>query len=247
MKKKMLAIFAHPDDEAFGPGGTIAKYAHEGVEVHLLCATRGEAGQFGKINSPEIIREKQIQLGSIREEELKASAKILGVYSIEFLDFVDGTLCNAIYHDMAKKIIRKINAFRPQVVLTMDQNGNSGHIDHIAVSMVTTYSFLKAKIAQKLYYHSLSEEYRNRRKTDYFIYFPEGKKESEITTRIDFTPYWDMREKAMRVHSSQSEDVKTILSYWKGYPRTDTFILKYNLGGTIRRNETDFFSDLSAS
>src|SRR3989344_5772968 len=118
MKRRLLAVFAHPDDEAFGPGGTIAKYASSGVDIHLLCATKGEEGEWDDTHRSSVQLSGQKRIEHVREEELKRSAKILGVKSVEFLGFVDGRLCNAIYHDMAKKIVDKIKSFKPHVVLT---------------------------------------------------------------------------------------------------------------------------------
>ena len=79
--KRLLAIVAHPDDESFGPGGTLAKYAGEGVEVHLLCATRGESGRHKPGE-----RSQGSKLGDIREKELRGAAEVLGIKQVEFMD-----------------------------------------------------------------------------------------------------------------------------------------------------------------
>ncbi|OGG14836.1 hypothetical protein A2773_07090 [Candidatus Gottesmanbacteria bacterium RIFCSPHIGHO2_01_FULL_39_10] len=230
MNKRLLAVFAHPDDEAFGPGGTLAKYAHEDVEIDLVCATRGEAGGDGKI----------------REKELLESARILGIKKVEFLDFVDGTLCNAIYHDLAKKIMRKINSFKPQVIMTIERRGVSGHLDHIAVSMITTYSYIHTNVAKKLYYYCLTKEARESegRLDDYFVYFPEGYPDAEITTKINIEKYWDQKVEAMKAHKSQIKDVNFILSRYRRLPKVDSFILQYHRGVKVKFPETDLFAGL---
>lgn len=237
--KKLLAIFAHPDDEAFGPGGSLARYASEGVEIHLLCATKGEAGehQGDKVHSVN----NKAQIGHTREKELLRSAEILGIAKTEFLDFVDGTLCNALYHKVAEKIIKKIEAFRPQVIVTTDRLGVSGHLDHIAVSMITTYSFKQTNIAKKLYYHCLPKNVWDTRMEEYFVYFPEGYDQSEITTRIDFSSYWAKKVAAMLAHQSQIQDVRAILTRWEKLPKVDHFILRY-YHGKIQFPEVDMFS-----
>src|SRR3990167_2864362 len=97
--KKILAVFAHPDDESFGPGGTLAKYAKEGVEVHILCATKGEAGENSNKDHKVYKVEKVKNIEEIREKELLAAAKVLGVKKVEFLNFVDGELSNNKYHE----------------------------------------------------------------------------------------------------------------------------------------------------
>jgi N-acetylglucosamine malate deacetylase 2 len=252
MQKKMLAVFAHPDDEAFGPGGTIAKYAHEGVEVHLLCATRGEAGQWDEEsknkqqttnNKKQITNNKQQKkIHHVREEELLDSAKILGVKRVEFLNYVDGTLCNAVYHEIAEKIMKKIQTFKPQILLTVERRGVSGHLDHIAMSMITTYAFQKTTIPKKLYYHCLPQKWFDHRMQEYFIYFPEGYGEDEITTRIDYTKYWEEKKNAMIAHKSQAADSVVLLKRYSKWPKTDHFILQYHRNVNLAQPETDFFS-----
>ncbi len=83
-RKTLLAVFAHPDDEAFGVGGTLARYAAQGVRVVLACATRGEAGQ---ISDPSLATPEN--LGRVREEELRCAARALGVREVIFLGYRD--------------------------------------------------------------------------------------------------------------------------------------------------------------
>lgn len=239
MIKKLLAVFAHPDDEAFGPGGTLARCAAEGAEIHLLCATRGEAGKSSKTSTAA-------SLGLIREKELIKSARILGTEKVEFLDFIDGTLSNSLYHKLAEKIIKKIDEFKPQILVTTERLGISGHLDHIAVSMVTTYSYRKANHkVNKLYYYCLPKERRPEELDDYFIYFPEGYEQKDITTRIDFTKYWDQKEAAMKSHRSQMHDVKRILARWANQPKIDHFILQSHREVRVHLPETDLFAGIS--
>jgi N-acetylglucosamine malate deacetylase 2 len=241
--KKILAVFAHPDDESFGPGGTLSKYAQEGVEIHLLCATRGEAGQMDeRIRNKELRMKNDKKIYDIRSEELLQAAKILGIKKVEFLDYIDGTLCNAIYHELADKIIKKIREFKPDIVITEERRGVSGHLDHIAVSMITTFAFQKTKIAKKLYYHCLSRKVTNIRKLNYFVYFPEGYSEQEITTRIDYKTYWDIKKKAMQAHKSQWKDVTALLAFYSLWPKVDTFILQEYHRIKPVFPETDLFS-----
>ena len=82
--KRLLAVFAHPDDEAFGTGGTLSRYAAEGTHVVLVCATRGEAGE---ISDPDLATAET--LGQAREEELRCSVEAMGVSELIFLDYRD--------------------------------------------------------------------------------------------------------------------------------------------------------------
>ena len=244
MSKRILAVFAHPDDEAFGPAGTLARYADEGVEIHLLCATRGEAGQNNiKYHPPA----GGSNIGNIRERELLKSAKILGLKKVEFLDYIDGMLCNALYHQIADKIMKKIKSFKPQIIITYERRGVSGHLDHIAISMITTYSYLHTSVANKLYYHCLSDNLRKSegRLDDYFVYFPEGYDEKDITTKIDYSIFWDRKVGAMKAHESQIEDVEFILSRHKKRPKIDNFILQFHRGVKVELSEGDLFAGIS--
>src|SRR5688572_26805344 len=87
-KLSLLAILAHPDDESLATGSTLAKYAEEGVETYLICATKGERGWMGEEkDNPGLT-----QLGKIREQELLNAAKVLGIKQVFFLDYIDGDL-----------------------------------------------------------------------------------------------------------------------------------------------------------
>lgn len=233
MMKRLLCVFAHPDDEAFGPGGTIAKCARAGVEVHLLCATKGEAGEW----------ENKFKVGEVRAEELQRSAEILGVKRVEFLGIKDGTICNNLYHDIAAKIMAKIKAFKPQVILTIDRLGVSGHLDHIGISMITTYSFLHTNIANKLYYYCrLKSKIFDRFAHSYFVYFPQGYNPDQITTTVDTKAVWALKVEAIKQHQSQQQDVNRVLLYQQLQPKKEVFILGQTHRFKPRLPETDLFA-----
>lgn len=220
--RKLLAVFAHPDDESFGPGGALAKYARGGVEIHILCATHGEAGRG---------------TGKERTRELLEAAKVLGVKKVDFLDFEDGEICNNQYHDLAGKILEKIEGFKPQVVLTFDLTGGSGHLDHIAVALTTTYVFKKQTLAKKLYYFA-RPDFDN--KEDYFIYIPPAKNNADITTIIDVSDVWETKLSAMKLYKTQREDFERLMRLYKTVPKQDRFILFDN--DSVR--ETDLFNGI---
>src|SRR5450432_2392052 len=85
---KLLAILAHPDDESLGFGGTLAKYAAEGVETYLVTATRGECGRFGSLGKSG----DPTEVGRIREAELRAAAAVLGIHEVSVLSYPDGAV-----------------------------------------------------------------------------------------------------------------------------------------------------------
>jgi len=131
---RLLCVFAHPDDESMGMGPTLAKYAAEGVEIHLVCATRGERGWFG----PEEQNPGLVALGQLREKELEAAVQVLTVKGLYFLDYVDGEVDQAAPDEAIGKIASHIRRIMPHVVVTFPPDGNYGHPDHIAVGQFTS-------------------------------------------------------------------------------------------------------------
>lgn len=137
---KLLMILAHPDDELLGMGGTLIKYGMEGVETHLVTATRGERGWFGvAADYPG-----PTALGHIREAELRAAAQVLGLHSVSFLDYIDGDLDRAEPGEVINKIVGCIRQIRPQVVVSFDPTGAYGHPDHIAISQFASAACIAA-------------------------------------------------------------------------------------------------------
>lgn len=135
-----MAVLAHPDDESLGTGGTLARYAREGVGTFVVTATRGERGRYA--SGP--VHPGPDSLGRIREAELRAAARELGVAGVRLLDYRDGDLDRADPAEATGRIAAAIRRVRPQVVITFDPFGAYGHPDHIAVSQLTTAAVLVA-------------------------------------------------------------------------------------------------------
>lgn len=138
MAMQMLLIFAHPDDESFALGGTIAKYAEQGVNITLVSATRGEAGKTAGICKPE-------QLGLVREQELLRAAEVLGISKVIFLGYLDKEVPLAPPLEIVEKLVRIIREVRPQVIITFGEDGASGHRDHRAIHNWTKAAVRLAK------------------------------------------------------------------------------------------------------
>ncbi|MFQ5923513.1 MAG: PIG-L family deacetylase [Anaerolineales bacterium] len=144
----MLVVMAHPDDETFGLGGTLALYAKRGVKVHLICATRGEAGTV----DPEFM-EGYSSVADLRVNELLCAAEQLGLEEVHFLDYRDsgmvgtkdnehpGALAQAPVDEVVATLVGHIRRLRPQVVLTFDPMGGYGHPDHIAIHKATVRAY----------------------------------------------------------------------------------------------------------
>jgi LmbE family N-acetylglucosaminyl deacetylase len=173
----LLAVLAHPDDESFGMGGTLALYARRGVDVHLICATRGEVGDVSEeyLKGFRSVAEK-------RESELRCAAGILGLTGVYFLDYRDSgmpgsadnhhprALTAAPLEKVVANLVPYIRRLRPQVVVTFDPIGGYRHPDHIAIHLATVDAFsaaadpayvcdLPTHQAQKLYFHTFSRRF----------------------------------------------------------------------------------------
>src|SRR5947209_19817710 len=152
MAEKLMAILAHPDDESLGNGGMLAKYAAEGIEIHLVVATRGERGWPGKESEYPGLE----TLGKLREAEVRAAANVLGLHSVYFLDYLDGDLDEANPAEAIAKIVRYLRLVRPGVVVTFGPFGGYGHPDHIAISQFTTAAIVEAAKQESLYSRDLA-------------------------------------------------------------------------------------------
>jgi N-acetyl-1-D-myo-inositol-2-amino-2-deoxy-alpha-D-glucopyranoside deacetylase len=175
-KQRTLVFFgAHPDDEAFGPGSTLAYYACNGVKVYYVCATRGEAGEA----APEFLK-GYASMGDMRWSELECSAKTLGLAAAIHLGYRDSgmpgskdntnpraLIVNSI-DDVTGRMVKLIRELKPEVIVTFDPIGGYRHPDHIAVHNAAVKAFRAAGDRsqyfdagpafqpQKLYYHVFS-------------------------------------------------------------------------------------------
>ena len=148
VKRRLLAVLAHPDDESLGVGGTLAKYAADGVDVFLITATRGEAGQFRGHRRGHAQHPGPEALGTIRLAELRAAAAALGVSEVSLLDYEDQHLDRANAREAVRRIAARLRTVRPQVVVTFGPDGAYGHPDHIAISQFTTAAIVAAADAE---------------------------------------------------------------------------------------------------
>jgi LmbE family N-acetylglucosaminyl deacetylase len=143
MMRRLAAVFAHPDDETFATGGTLARYAEAGARVALYVATDGDAGRSSGI--PFSSRE---ELGRIRRAELLAACPVLGVQHVEHGGHPDGALAAADPDLVIGQIVAFIRRERPQVVLTFGPEGApTGHRDHRAICRFATSAVLLAGTA----------------------------------------------------------------------------------------------------
>lgn len=146
----ILAIYAHPDDEAFSVGGTLTRYAKEGHTIKLICATKGEKG---KITDPEI--DPNADIASLREQELKNCCEILGIHAPIFLGYHDSgrlelahsnslALLNIEELELEKVLLKHLVEINPEIIISFDPHGIYGHIDHIKIHQAATAAFWSA-------------------------------------------------------------------------------------------------------
>jgi LmbE family N-acetylglucosaminyl deacetylase len=135
----ILALFAHPDDEVFAAGGTLAKYAAEGAEIMVISATRGQAGQ---IRDSTIATRRT--LGAVREQELHASSAHLGVRHSLCWDYADGMLQSLERELLIRDAVAAIRDFRPDIVFSFGPDGGYGHPDHIVMCQVAAEAVRRA-------------------------------------------------------------------------------------------------------
>ena len=136
----VAALFAHPDDETYATGGTLARCAAEGVRVSLYCATDGDAGQ-----SSGIPVSNRAELGALRRAELRAACEVLGIAAVVHGGHGDGMLASADPDLVIGEMVRLLRLERPDVVLTFGPEGApTMHRDHRAVSRLATSAVLLA-------------------------------------------------------------------------------------------------------
>jgi LmbE family N-acetylglucosaminyl deacetylase len=175
--KTILAALAHPDDESFGMGGTLALYASQGHNVYLICATRGEAGTV----DPEHMQ-GFASIAELREGELRCASGHLGLKGIFFLDYRDSGMTgsednqhpnahiNAPVEEVALKVLRYIRQLKPDVVLTFDPIGGYRHPDHIHIHNATVIAFDRS--ADRSFHPEAGEPFQPSRL--YFHTIPRG-------------------------------------------------------------------------
>lgn len=210
MPRRLLALFAHPDDESRIVGGTLARYASEGVDVSLVVATRGEEGSCGEppLCTPE-------ELPQIRERELREACALLGVADLTILDYRDGSLATIDRPELIGHLVAAIRRVRPHVILTFGPEGRTLHSDHIVMHETATVAFRLAAdpnaypelneppyATPKLYYTTLPQSLVEEINWS----FP-GRPDAEITVAINVHPWIGQKKRATNeAHRTQAHD-----------------------------------------
>jgi LmbE family N-acetylglucosaminyl deacetylase len=262
-KLRLLAVLAHPDDESLGFGGTLARYAAEGVETYLITATRGERGRSGRDGNGA----DPAETGRVRETELKAAAQVLGIREVAVLGYPDGAV-DKVGADVAiREIAAHIRRIRPDAIITFGPDGAYGHPDHIAISQFATASALRAAECEghsasphrvsKLYYLAWGTnkwagyEAAFRKLTS----MVDGVQRQAspwpdwaITTGIDTSDYWPIVWKAVCCHQTQISIYERLSELTeeqhKGLWGSQEFYRAFSSVNGGRELETDLFEGL---
>jgi LmbE family N-acetylglucosaminyl deacetylase len=202
----LLAIFAHPDDEAFITGGTLALCADRGIATYVISATAGDAGRSGGLAA------SAEELGKVRAEEFAASCALLGVHEHAMLGYGDGRLAQAPFDEAVGRVVELIRRWRPTVALSFGREGGSNsHRDHRAICRIATAAVLAAgdelcysdqiglrpglapHAVEKFYLASAPDGVVSR----------DGTRFDRPTTSVDISTVVERKLAAFRVHSSQ--------------------------------------------
>jgi len=220
----LMAVHAHPDDEAIGTGGILARYADEGVRTVLVTCTNGELGDGpGGVKPDEPGHDERVVV-PLRREELEESCRVLGISHLELLGYHDSgmegwpqnDLPNAFWNtpvpEAASRLVELMRTYEPQVVVTYDENGFYGHPDHIQATLA------ECGIPKKLYYTAVARsllkgfgeimaEAGMERPAELEEDPDFGTPDELITTVIDCRAVASRKFASLGAHASQSENI----------------------------------------
>jgi LmbE family N-acetylglucosaminyl deacetylase len=240
-----MLVTAHPDDESFGPGGTLALLTDRGVSAHIVMATRGEAGTifYEEMNRPDVIE----RLAEIREQEARCAAKALGVSEIDFLGYPDGGLAAADFREVTRVVAAAVRRAQPAVIITFGPDGVYGHADHVTIGRATEAAVAlaadqRAQIddlaphqIDRLFYTVITSETAESLNSEMGPVMINGEAHpfagytaDQITTRVDATEYAERKVAALLCHKTQTANrVDEIREWMTGEPLIENFVLAH--------------------
>jgi LmbE family N-acetylglucosaminyl deacetylase len=232
-RPRLLAVFAHPDDETFRPGGTLAILARQGVCVELLTFTHGEAGSCG---DPPLCAPGE--LAAVRERELRCACSCLGIAPPRLSNHADGHLREANAQTMIEQILSVVHDMKPEVLLTFGPDGLSGHPDHIAVGQWVKQAFRRAEGLAALYAVAVPRSLAQKLELRQVHAVPD----ETIALTVDVSSVWETKLTAMRCHATQLSS-SPVLSAPAERQRL-FFGCEYFVRAAVRRAADDFLPDI---
>jgi LmbE family N-acetylglucosaminyl deacetylase len=250
-----LGVFAHPDDESMGPGGTLSKYASVGHRVAFVTATDGGAGRLFAERPGD-----NAQLRELRRVETVRAAEILGIEFLGFLGWEDGRLHELNILEVETRIAEIFRREKPDIVITFHGSGISYHSDHRVISLAVKGAFLGAGRArwyaddrvEALPPHSATKlyEYTIRRSLIERVAWPRtvyASSDDEITTRIDTSDLSERRWHAIRAHQTQRNGPPFELLREAGAFEEECFVRVFPNRRPGEPLETDLFEGLDSA
>ena len=244
----VLAVFAHPDDESCGPGGTLAKYAREGADVTLVCVTRGEGGFCDDPLCEDYRPISRERFATIRIQELACACRSLGIRRWAVLAYPDGGLARCDRRALESELVRWVRTVRPQVVVTCYPEGELGHPDHDTVARVTARAYLGAGYSTRFRDHLKEGLLPSQPLKLYYCIPPDPDLASNCRglrplTVVDASSYIEAKIQAMRCHASQKGCSDSIAESVLRNPHwTEAFCLAHSRVPTRQVSEDDLFA-----
>ena len=202
-ERRLLFIYAHPDDESFGVAGLARMHADAGANVALITATRGDAGRAGE---PPLC--ERSELPARREAELHDAARLLGINHVTLLDYLDKQLADAPPDKIRRELVTAVRRHRPQVIVTFDPNGANQHPDHVAISRFASDAVAAA--ADPRWYRDAGDAHQVQRLLWVSPVMPwDAPKSPDLASEpgvdflIDISTYRETKAAALRAHRTQ--------------------------------------------
>ncbi|HEU5224180.1 MAG TPA: PIG-L family deacetylase [Actinomycetota bacterium] len=238
--RRIACVFAHPDDETFGVGGSLALHAHDDFELTVILATSGEAGRIA--DASLATRET---LASVREAEDLASWRALGLDpDVRFLRHPDGRLNATPRGELVAEVRDVLEDVAPEVVITFGPDGITGHDDHVAIGAIATEAFgalrtssggaafsrlLHNAIAQSTL-DRLNELLRGRGLEPMDPaepFMPRGVPDAAIGARVDASSVYERKLEAIRCHKTQDELEDVPFDLWPEMLSIESFVVAW--------------------
>ena len=218
---RILAAFAHPDDESFGPAGTLAQATHNGHIVSLLTMTHGESGSLGISNILS-----SAELAKCRSQELKKAARKLGIQLVQIHDLPDKRLQHIPEQHGIDIIRQEIQRFKPDIMITYHDNTISGHPDHLVVTKWTLHAVMSTQNSPRLFLFGLDQKQTSMVTFRKLIPITDG----EVTHRINVENFINDKIVAIRCHKSQIDawhEFEKMKTDYKTFTKCEVFVQKW--------------------
>jgi LmbE family N-acetylglucosaminyl deacetylase len=264
----LMAVHAHPDDEASSTGGVLARYGAEGIRTVLVTCTNGELGNGPDGSEPGEDGHKEALVTAHRRGELEHSTRLLGITAVELLGYHDsgmmgwaandapGSFWQTPVAEAATRLGELMEKYHPEVVVTYDAKGFYGHPDHIQAHRITLAALERTGVPRKLYFPAIpksSLERFGQLLGDAGLELPDepeaidfGTPDELVTTHVDCSPFAATKFAALEAHASQTDSsffLNLGLELFSQVFAVESFVRAYDTTGAPTP-EDDLFAGL---